>query len=346
MNAPKTAIRNTLGRMVLGPFLWPRHFKPPVVVSENGQALARVAVVGVGHKGFNGGGKVEGSGFLAAFASACAERGVVLDFFSNVSSAATSATLGYDALVNIVHEEEDSLAPFERLETAFGTQVFNSAALARIVADKQLTNERLSEMGIPVPRLVEQNEQVADPIFSNARKGSHRQTFVIEDPRNLKPKRYNTEYIDTRFLFEGRYYYTTIRIMAVFGEMVTAWVRARDEAEGVPNVHSRDTPLDPRLLCFLHNSLIDERIEYLRELTHRLGETLGPGFFAHDLLTCARSGRIFVAETGFKFDDETYRQHLRPVVDEIQHLTRIHWADYPRNVAEKFVDCILSNRVI
>lgn len=346
----RRAARTVLARTGLAKHVWPHRFRGawPLPIDEpterrgEGDWAARVAVLALGPRGLEASGKIEGPAFLGAFGYACAERGIAIELVTKSAVIRRLGESGFDAVLNILQEEEDPLDLFERAEVGFAGPVYNRSALARIIADKRATHQHLLAAGLPVPRLVEPGETGTGQVFSNARFGSHLPTALLKGAEHVSPDRHNTEFVDTRVAFEGKHYYTTVRIAALNGTLLAAWVRARDEAEGSANVHSRDTPLHPALLRYLHAALVTDRMTDLLDLTLGLGNAYGNGVFVHDLLTCAKTGRISVAESGLKFDDETYRLHLLPIVGQIRDLSPIHEPDWPARVAGAFADSLTA----
>ena len=92
------------------------------------------------------------------------------------------------------------------------------------------------------------------------------------------------------------------------------FVRARDVTENSPSVHTGDTPIDRTLLDYLYGELVASRVDEYILLANKLGRTLGPGFYAHDVLVDNHSHELLVCETGFKFFDTTYWNRLKPIV--------------------------------
>ena len=78
---------------------------------------------------------------------------------------------------------------------------------------------------------------------------------------------------------------------------------------------NRDTPRDPELLRYLRAELASADLERLLSFATRVGRTLGPGFYAHDLLVEAGSGELDLCETEFKFYPRPFMRRFRGMLD-------------------------------
>ena len=154
------------------------------------------------------------------------------------------------------------------------------------------------------------NPRAGVQIFSNAIRDTGAEVQLLDDMRETDANRYNTEFIDTRVDFRGESYFTTVRLMCVGPEIVHAYVRVRPTKEGNPSVHAKDTPMHPELIEYLQERQVRQRYDELARLAECLSDTLGYGFYAHDLLIASNSSDIFVAESGFKFNDWSYTDRL------------------------------------
>jgi len=214
--------------------------------------------------------------------------------------------------------------------------VFNAAATAACIASKPCTAERLEAHGIAVPARV-QRPAADGAVFSNAVTGSGLPAFVLASGDAFDPSRHNTEFVDTRVIVDGVAYYTTPRLLCVGGTLVHAYVRARPAAEGRPSVHAADTPRDPGLIEHLQRVLVEANRARLVDLARSLGDALGPGFYAHDLLVCNRTGAILVCETGYKFNDMAYTTHLAPIAARLASHRLMFGPDFARASARAFL---------
>ena len=78
---------------------------------------------------------------------------------------------------------------------------------------------------------------------------------------------------------------------------------------------NRDTPRDPELLRYLRAELASADLERLLSFAARVGRTLGPGFYAHDVLVEAGSGELYLCETEFKFYPRPFMRRFRGMLD-------------------------------
>ena len=202
-------------------------------------------------------------------------------------------------LVNVFPEDRMQIwsKELESLE-AKAVAVYNRASLGPILADKAQTANFFDENDLPRPPPFRPDAAV----FSNSRFGSHKGAALVEAGKAIDTRRHNTAFIDTSVPFGSKSYHTTGRLLAIDGEIAHAFVRARDAKDDDPSVHEGDTPDDPDLLAFLHTELVEPRRAEFGELARRLAGAMGPGFYVHDILIERDSDRIFVCESGLKFD--------------------------------------------
>jgi hypothetical protein len=148
-------------------------------------------------------------------------------------------------------------------------------------------------------------------IFSNVNVGSGGAVELLERGKQVDPRRYNGEFIDTRHRFRGRDYNVCLRALCVGRVPVAFYPRARPAEEGL-SVHAKDTPLDADLLNYLYRALVEPNIDRLSAICAKVAECLGLCFFAHDILPERGTSRLLLCEAGYKFDDMTLRRHLAP----------------------------------
>jgi hypothetical protein len=192
----------------------------------------------------------------------------------------------------------------------------HAPSIGRIIADKTLTNETLTEGGVEVPKRV--SAAVAPfKVFSNKNMGTHAPTYMVEARLPLDRSRYNTEWIDTRHEHNGRSYYVVLRAMAVGSRCVSIFLRARPADQGDASVHNTDTPIDAELWNALYRRIVIPQTQAIESLCEQIANVLGIGFFSHDVLPESSSGRLLVCETGFKFDDRLFRSHLMPLSGQL-----------------------------
>ena len=194
---------------------------------------------------------------------------------------------------------------------------YNNPKTGEIIGDKLATNSELSGAGILTPPLAGGTTRA----FSNAPMDSHATTSVVDTGQPLNPERYNTRFINTVRVHNGKSYYVALRTLAVSGTMIAAYIRLRPTGESEASVHAADTPLDPHLIAHFHKTIVEENRERLTDLCERLGRVWGPGFYAHDILPCSDTDALYVCESGFKFDDMAYRTALWPISSDLPFLS-------------------------
>jgi hypothetical protein len=102
------------------------------------------------------------------------------------------------------------------------------------------------------------------------------------------------------------------------GRICTAtYLLARPVEDGDPSVHNRETLVNPAMLSDLFERIVVPRRREIDLLCAKLGDMMGVGFYSHDLLPEARTGRTLLCETGFKFDNMGTRALLLAVRDQI-----------------------------
>jgi hypothetical protein len=201
------------------------------------------------------------------------------------------------------------VAQAEKLARECTEQVWHGLTLARLIADKSATNRTLADAGIPVPKLA-LGDRAPSLVFSNENSASGALAFLVDPGSNLDPARYNTEFVDTVQVYNNKAYFVCLRAMCVGATCTAIYVRARATAEKNASVHNKDTPQDAGLLNHLYWNVVHPRETRIANLCASIAERLGSGFFSHDILPCNSSGKLYVCETGFKFDDRALRIQL------------------------------------
>ncbi|RDC73451.1 hypothetical protein DLJ49_07775 [Rhodovulum sp. 12E13] len=282
-------------------------------------------------------GKVTAETYLPALCTVLREAGFDTRFVTSVAALEGALDRALPAFVVMIYREEHDIPSGARLDAALARAelVFNHPETGRIVADKRRTNEVLTAAGVPMPRMV----SAADaPVFSNAVAESAQPVQVVESGASLDPFRYNTEFIDTRIEYGGKDYYSTVRVMCIGAKITHAFVRARDAAQNDASVHTKDTPVDARMINDLHERLVEATWDHLSDIARRVSDALGPGFYAHDVLVERESGRVLVCETGFKFDNKQYSGALEPIRHLLPAWQPFHSpADNARNSAPHLI---------
>jgi hypothetical protein len=213
--------------------------------------------------------------------------------------------------------------------------IVHGPLIGRIAADKTLTHQTLSAVGIPMPRMLSDHSVAPFKVLSNEKQATHAPVMVINPGEHLLPNRYNTEWIDTVHDFKGKRYYVVLRAMCVGHHCLSIFVRARPLEQRDPSVHNTDTPMDAALLNFLYEQIVVPRSAAIASLSAGVAGALGLGFYAHDILPERSTGRVLLCETNFKFDDDLYRQHIWPLRGQLINNDYLS-DDFPRRSAECF----------
>ncbi|TMV09012.1 hypothetical protein FGK63_07785 [Ruegeria sediminis] len=219
--------------------------------------------------------------------------------------------LHYNELFVVQNEKVDWLRGRERELADLGHHILHSVEQGRIVGHKIRQNQVLTEAGVPMPKLIQLNEEF-ETVFSNAVSDAHVPVQLIGPEEEINPARYNTEYIDCRHEYAGELWHVCIRAQAVGGKVLFAWVRAGT----APSVHTRDTPVDADLIRYFHDKLITPNQDQIADIAAAVKRGLGVGLFAHDILPCARTGKLYLCETNFKFYDGNHRFHMAPIREQ------------------------------
>lgn len=183
-----------------------------------------------------------------------------------------------------------------------GAPIANRPEPCLVLGDKCQIHALYTRHGIAMPRRIEA-EEAGEVVFSNETRSSGAETSVRGVGERLDVERYNTAFVDTVRRIDGEDYYITVRALAVGGTCVGLYAGARPTHQGQAGVHLLDTPRDKKLLERLHTDIIAARQTELEALCRQIGAVLGLGFFAHDILPCAATGRFLVCESGIKFNN-------------------------------------------
>lgn len=267
-----------------------------------------------------GAGKMARKGFMPGFARALASRGFGARHFKDPWLFLFRGKIDGAVLIVPVYNEARSLRMPRIVEEVaarrYGASaVLHSTRIAALISDKVATNRALSAAGVPMPALVEGRAEKR--VFSNARDQSGAPVFVLEPGETMDPSRYNTELINTVHEHGSRRYYVYIRAVCVGRIPCSITIHARPVEEGDPSVHLSDTSRDPNLLNWLYESLIRNHRQDIEDICAGIESRLGLGFYSHDILPERDTGKFFLAETGFKFDDLSYGGAMRSVADSL-----------------------------
>lgn len=314
-----------------------------VVEANPDPERARVVFTAFNQGMLGGPGKMQPACFLPPFCAVLASRGIASHFVSSPQDLAVR-TGPHTVVVHIYREVGCDIAEPGIVAAQKDSIVFNAPLVGRMIADKKAAHRAFSEAGLPMPPLARGDERY---IFSNAVQDSGAATRLLKAGQELNPERYNTAFIDTRVAYEGKSYFTTVRLMCVGPHILHAYVRAGEvSAEGGPSVHAIDTPLEPDLIEFLQRTLVLPRREELKTLAARIADLLGPGFYSHDLLIERDSGAIFISESGFKFHDWSYGNRIRPIAHALPSHRAILTPEYARRAALLFLAVCRENGLV
>lgn len=223
---------------------------------------------------------------------------------------ASYVLLHYNELFVVQNRKVSWLRARENELRALGYHLLHSVEVGRIVGNKKRQNQVLTKASVPMPAMLTGSEDF-DVAFSNAVSDAHVPVQLLDQSETLDDRRYNTEYVDCRHEFDGKLWHVCIRAQAVGGQVLFSWIRAGQE----PSVHSRDTPVDSKLINHFHDKIIRPRTDEIQQIAERIKDALGVGLYAHDILPCARTGKLLLCETNFKFYDGLHRFHMSPIAN-------------------------------
>lgn len=217
-------------------------------------------------------------------------------------------------LLNIIGEDVFTISSraLEHLEKR-PSVTFNPLRTALILADKLKTQQILTSHDVLMPKILDG----ASGGFLRARSGTNRPTkFLAEKPEGATiddRKSIVNEFIDTTVDWENEKFYTSVRLLCINDKIIHQYVRARSFKEQDPNVHASNTPLNADFLNHLQDIIIIPNTERFAEISKKIYDALGDGFYAHDILVERDSGRLLVCETGIKFDDYSFWTRIRSI---------------------------------
>ena len=323
--------------------------KRQISASVQGNLKAKIIIFNLNKDHTSAAGKVSPSTFFPPFCAVLAQCGIA-SIYSNDNKNIVDEindSKGIPIIViNLVHELHDDTNRYEfPVQVAQNvTAIFNSYQTAGIIGDKKKANEYLSNYGISMPSMT---FDLRKKIFSNARFSSHEKVYLHDSIDEADVNRYNTEFIDTKVEYRRTKFFTTIRLMCIGSTIVQIYCRAADVENGNPSVHSADTPHDSGLMRHLCDKLVIPNVFQFQNIAKNIENALGPGFYAHDLLIDQISGDILVSETGFKFYDTVYSDHMRNVIGNCDLLTGVMNANsYATYAASVFITYCVANRFI
>jgi hypothetical protein len=263
-------------------------------------------------------GKVEPALFFPGYATRLAELGCQLHFAGSLAEIAAVPDHENACLIELYNEERTVPAADRHAGgSGPGGLIFNHPDAGRQMGDKRRTNAALTAAGVAMPPLA---DGTTGPVFTNEAAGTSRHAWVVEDRSALDPERYNTAFIDTTFRFEGRAYFSTVRLLCVGPRIVHSFVGLRVADRARPSVHGVSTPLNAALYNAAYAHLFEARRDEHEAIAQGIDRALGPGFYHHDLLVPSDGGPVLVAEVGYKFDAYAFATRMAPVRDAIPSL--------------------------
>lgn len=310
---------------------------------ENNRTLGYL-IVSAYNQGFHGYGKVTPDFFYAPFIRCLNNSGVQVIFRQSGSESEWSWKRSLPCIsLNIISEDKKLLNPYSRacFDHELSMQL-NPYHVAHLLRDKVVSMSIMKKAGIDVP-LLEKSELGSSsfPCFINKRLGSGITPRILHSDQiiNLTSDDYVSRLIDTTFQYRGRKYRSSIRLLSACGELMACFPRLRKLEHGdSPSVHSADTPLDPELINSAYIQLVRPRLRLFKDLCAKLHSVFEHSFLAHDLLIDT-DGKVFVCESGFKFDDYGYTSHLSSVYSSLLPELQYLWSpkfgyDYGRIVSQ------------
>lgn len=307
------------------------------IAKPNGRRR-RVVFTAFTRFGFSGKGKVYTEDYFPKFTHYLAENDVDTYFVWSEQDLIDLCKDCNYAIIHLYNEEKyNTYTPAIRQAEMAADVVFCTQRAASIVSNKKIANRFFTENGISMPKELITSQDVSGKVFSNHLSGSGKRVIVSSATDSLLDDRYNTDFVDTRIDYGGKTWYTMFRIQAVGQNVHHAYVRARDVAERAPSVHSKDTPANAGLIEYIYDKLIAPRRGDIAEHTRKMGELLGPGFYAHDMIVCRESGKMFMVESGFKFNDSPYANYISSVQDDMPSNRIFYDSTYPTVSAYLFL---------
>lgn len=215
--------------------------------------------------------------------------------------------------LNLVrHGPSPELDRIEAELEALGYILHNRGDAARVIGDKRRQNEAMLAAGVLVPDLIH-GHSGDRTVFSNEAVNAHVSVDVLPPGSVLDDDRYNTAMIDTVHRAAGHDYYVSLRALSFGSRVIYSWVRCRDVDECDPSVHNAETPADLAVIRELHERLVIPNQRHIARIARGIADALGCNFYAHDLLPCAQTGKLFVCETNLKIYDGRYRWQMVPI---------------------------------
>lgn len=272
---------------------------------------ATIIFSGLSRNKFRRGGKVTALEFLPTFCNILRQNGYQTKYTSSIRGLSREIQSAGCSVVVMIYREvgfvPDQPGLNELLDKA--DIVLHHPEIGNIIGHKTTANIFLSQRGVPMPQL-QTGDTATEAVFSNHNNSSGAEVFLIPKNSPLDKQRYNSRLVDTRVNYAGKDYYTTVRLMCIGKEITHAFVRARPVSDGNPSVHTKDTPIDLDLLLNLQTLLVEANKANLKILAETIATAIGPGFYSHDVLIDCQTKELYLAETGFKFDNANYLNRI------------------------------------
>ena len=115
-------------------------------------------------------------------------------------------------------------------------EIFHSYENGKILGNKIETNKLFTKYEIPCPTIITSREYNS-PIFVNDVAGSRSETAGVKpNAFDLDPTKYNSEFIDTTYEYQGKTYYVSPRAMCIGGEISHFIIRCVSTEKNDPTV--------------------------------------------------------------------------------------------------------------
>ena len=299
-----------------------------------------VLIAARGHNGLRGKGKLRPRKFLPVLRRELALHGVTMATSETLSETQEWIKRGAQVLINVFneqHERDDIVFFDDDLPPHFA---INPLSLRDVLNDKRTLSEHYKKHGIPTPADSEMGQDGFEIYATN----SSRPPRLVATGQSPQDGHHVTKFIETSRPYKGRVYRTYVRLFAIGPYLISGNVGVRPWAEDKLSVHLMDTPLDAELINHFQWLLVDRNIDRFRELAKRLGDCLGPGLFAHDVVVESETQNIYVCETGIKFEIGEAENYFAPVRLDVPALD-FHLDEFAKHTADGIVRCANDNGV-
>lgn len=194
-------------------------------------------------------------------------------------------------------------------------QILHNTKLGEILGEKIKTNNLFSKNGILCPPIINEFSD-GTSVFQNEMSRSGGLIKIITSKSDFDKTKYNTEFIDSTYRYNGEKYYTTIRFLCVGEVICSIKIGFRNVKENNPSVHSRTTPLNPELINSYYLNHIKSRMKDFELICNKIFNILGLGFYAHDFIL-SENGDIYLLESMFKAHNRIWFNHTESISDKL-----------------------------